>query len=236
MLENDPARTGFDPATAWWINYFNIITGKVTPEGIFHYREWRYRVHEERDCKRCEEWRDFNLRYSPVVTFLRDKIEALNGKADASNIQCVRCPARITEAGEVVRRAGGFSPQYGIQICANYMRNRKHLEDVMAHEMVHAYDLHRWRLDFVGNTDLRQAACTEIRAAMLSGECRWTRNFFTYKNWGLTQQFQNCVRMRAVQSMLSRPQIKDDTHAVKVVNEVWDSCFRDTRPFDDVYR
>ena len=71
---------------------------------------------------------------------------------------------------------------------------------------------------------------------MLSGECRWTRNFFTYHNWNLTQQFQNCVRQRAVLSMMSRARVKDDVQAAKLVNSAWDSCFRDTRPFDDIYR
>lgn len=37
-------------------------------------------------------------------------------------------------------------------------------------------------------------------------------------------------------SMMARPWVKDDVQAVKTVNEVWDSCFSDTRPFDEVYR
>ena len=49
-------------------------------------------------------------------------------------------------------------------------------------------------------------------------------------------QHQNCVRRRAVQSVMSRPQCKDEAHAVQAVNEVWESCFRDTRPFDEIYR
>jgi inner membrane protease ATP23 len=36
--------------------------------------------------------------------------------------------------------------------------------------------------------------------------------------------------------MQARPQIKDEAHAKKVVNEVWESCFNDTRPFDEIYR
>lgn len=35
---------------------------------------------------------------------------------------------------------------------------------------------------------------------------------------------------------MNRPSCKDDVHATKVVNEVWDSCFADTRPFDEIYR
>lgn len=71
---------------------------------------------------------------------------------------------------------------------------------------------------------------------MLSGECRWTREALTRGNWTLTQQFQRCVRARAVQSVMARPRCRDDVEAVRVVNEVWDSCFADTRPFDEVFR
>ncbi|KAF3769600.1 mitochondrial inner membrane protease ATP23 [Cryphonectria parasitica EP155] len=237
-LENDPARTGFDPSTSWWLNYFHILTGRVTPEGIFHYRESRSRVHEARDVERCEQFRDWLLRYSPTVTFLNDRIAELNHgrKMDAANILCRRCPARLTADGHVERQGGGFEPTHGILVCANEIRNRGHLEDILSHEMVHAYDELRFEVDFRGQRDLKQAACTEIRASMLSGECRFTREFWTRNNWRLTEQFQDCVRRRAVQSMMARPWVKNDVQAVKVVNEVWDSCFSDTRPFNEVYR
>ncbi|ERT00754.1 uncharacterized protein SPSK_07840 [Sporothrix schenckii 1099-18] len=238
FLENDPARTGFDPKTSWWMTYFRILSGQVTPEGVHHYREWRYRQNEARDCKRCEDARDYMLKYSPIVRFMAEKTTQLGGhKLDSSNIVCARCPARVTETPEgelrIVRQGGGFHPDYGILLCANEMRDRKHLEDNLAHELVHAYDHLRWKVDW---DDLRHAACSEIRASMLSGECRWTRESITRGNWTLTQQFQRCVRMRAIQSLTARPRCKDDVHATKVVNEVWDSCFSDTRPFDDIYK
>ncbi|ORY59098.1 peptidase M76 family protein [Pseudomassariella vexata] len=236
IVKNDPARTGFDPRTAWWVNYFRILTGKITPEGAFHYRESRYKAHEARDCATCESYRDHAFAHSPTVRFLREKVESLNGKLDKDNVVCRRCPARLTEDGQVHRQSGGFSPGHGILICANEVRDRGHLEDTLAHEMVHAWDHLRWKVDWVGDKDLKHAACTEIRASMLSGECRWTRESFTRGNWTLTQQFQDCVRKRAVQSVLARPRCKDDVQAVKVVNQVWDSCFSDTRPFDEVYR
>lgn len=266
QLVNDPARTGFDPETKWWMNYFKILSNQMTPEGKFHYREWRYKVHEERDCKRCEEYKDWLFTYSPVVRFLSDKIQDLNGKLDRSNIHCRRCPSVLEEDGTVNRQAGGFDPNHGILICANEVRDRKHMEDTVAHEMVHAWDHLRWKMDWVGDKDLKHAACTEvslhsllfaahqvpcdrgiimavltcfspqIRASMLSGECRWTREAFTRGQWSVTQQFQNCVRRRAIQSVMARPRCKDDVQATKVVNEVWDSCFSDTRPFDEVYR
>lgn len=71
---------------------------------------------------------------------------------------------------------------------------------------------------------------------MLSGECRWTKEFGTRKNYHLTGQLQECVRRRAVMSVMARPSCKDDVHAVRVVNEVWDSCFSDKRPFVEIFR
>ncbi|KAK4169522.1 mitochondrial inner membrane protease ATP23 [Cladorrhinum sp. PSN259] len=236
FLENDPARTGYDPSLKWYFNYFKILTGQVTREGVEHYREDRYKANEARDCKRCEEDRDWLFANSPVVRFLRDKVEALNGELNEENVVCRRCPGRITEDGRVLRQSGGFSPDHGILLCANEMRNRGHLEDTLAHEMVHAWDHLRWKVDWMGGKDLKHAACTEIRASMLSGECRWTRESMTRGNWHLTQQFQNCVRMRAIQSVMARPTCRDDVHATKVVNEVWDSCFSDKRPFEEVFR
>jgi inner membrane protease ATP23 len=44
------------------------------------------------------------------------------------------------------------------------------------------------------------------------------------------------VRRRAALSVRARPQCKDDEQAMKAVNEVWDGCFRDTRPFDEIFR
>lgn len=172
LLQNDPARTGYDPSLAWWQSYFRILMGKTTPEGIFHYREDRYRVHEERDCKRCEEYRDWAFTRSPLVRFLRDEVRKLGGELDGDNVVCKRCPARITEDGKVVRQSGGFSPAHGILLCANEVRDRGHLEDSLAHEMVHAWDHLRWKVDFIGEKDLRHAACTEVGSLFSVHELR----------------------------------------------------------------
>lgn len=87
----------------------------------------------------------------PIIRFLSDNIRQLGGDLSSHNIYCRRCTQR---------KAGGFDPEYGIQICANEMRDQGHLEDTMAHEMVHAYDHLRFKLDWDNN--LRHAACTEV--------------------------------------------------------------------------
>jgi inner membrane protease ATP23 len=42
------------------------------------------------------------------------------------------------------------------------------------------------------------------------------------------------VKRRAILSIVSNPACKSEEMATKVVNEVWESCFKDTRPFDEV--
>lgn len=189
------------------------------------------------------------LPQGPVIRFLSDNIRQLGGDLHSHNIYCRRCPTR---------RYGGFDHTLGILICANEVKDQGRLEDTMAHEMVHAYDHLRFNVDWRDN--LRHAACSEvifspvapmvpclgirpswanylqIRASSLSGECRWAREFFQRSQWKLTQQHQACVRRRAVLSVMARPNCKDEPHAQQVVNEVWDSCFKDTRPFDEIYR
>lgn len=100
--------------------------------------------------------------------------------------------------------------------------------------MVHAWDHLRYDVDWTSN--LRHAACSEIRASSLSGECRWMREFWNRGQFRINRQHQECVRRRAIISVQARPFCKDQKEAEKVVGEVWESCFRDTRPFDEIYR
>ncbi|GAM90267.1 hypothetical protein ANO11243_083090 [Dothideomycetidae sp. 11243] len=195
------------------------------PASSAAYFKQRDDIHEAADCARCEEQKDWLLRYSPIVRFMRQNINKLGQDINADNIFCRRC---------TTNQSGGFDPEYGILICANQLRNRGHMEDTLAHEMVHAWDFLRFK--YRDPFDLRHAACTEIRASTLSGECRFTREFFTRGQRSITQQLQECVRRRATLSVQQRPGCKNQEHAAKVVNEVWESCFHDTRPFDEIYR
>ena len=213
-----------------WSSFFSILTGTATPTERSAYFRVKDILHEDRDIARAEEDRNWLFANSPIIRFLSHNI-ALLGPSDGSasispsNVVCKKCDDK---------QSGGFDPDYGILICANQMRNRGHMEDTLAHEMVHAYDHLRFKMDAVHN--LRHAACTEIRAATLSGECRWGREFFTRGQWGVTQQLQECVRRRAALSVAARPGCRDAKHAEMVVNEVWESCFHDTRPFDEIYK
>lgn len=213
-----------------WSSFFSILTGSATRSEQDAYFRVKDGLNEEKDCARCDKDKEWLFKYSPVVRFMKHNIDLLGPESGAAsihpgNVRCRRCDTK---------QSGGFDPEYGILICANQLRNRGHLEDTLAHEMVHAYDHMRFKLD---PYDLRHAACMEIRASTLSGECRWTREFLTRGQWSLTQQLQECVRRRAALSVANRPACKGDPEkATRIVNEVWDSCFNDTRPFDEIYR
>ncbi|KAL8783941.1 MAG: hypothetical protein Q9213_004271 [Squamulea squamosa] len=226
-LENQQD-TGFVPGddfSAKWTNYFRLALGRMTDEGARQWKKARDERNEATDIARCEKHRDYLLAYSPIIRFMRQNINKLGGDLHSENIRCRKCDTQ---------QSGGFEKSYGIILCANHLRDQGHVEDTMAHEMIHAYDHLRFQVQWSDN--LRHAACTEIRASALSGECRWIREFWTRGQYKFTQQFQECIRRRAALSVANRPECKDDVQAAKVVNEVWDSCFSDTRPFDEVYR
>lgn len=259
--------TQIDPAdTAWaqWKNWANFRSGRFDEATKHEYLTNYDKYHEESDCRRCEKERDYLLRYSmsfssentqkdcfakaitsgPQIRFMQEKLEKLGGQLNEKNIVCQRCPEL---------KVSGFDPDYGIQLCANRLRNRSRTEDALAHgigshlsasnecsradqiiEMIHAYDHLRFKLDW--DNDLKHAACTEIRASSLSGECRFVREFFTNGIHKIANQHQNCVKRRATLSLLGRPFCKNKFEAEKAVNSVWESCFADTRPFDEIYK
>ncbi|KEF62430.1 uncharacterized protein A1O9_00402 [Exophiala aquamarina CBS 119918] len=222
--------SNFLPSDSWLNrtkNFYRMATSQMSAEGAEKYWWDADQRNSTFDCARCEKNRDELLKTSPIIVFMRQNIKSLGGDIGPHNIRCRTCPEKAE---------GGFDHEYGIRICANYVETKKKLEDVMAHEMVHAYDHLRFKTNLDRDTDLRHSACSEIRASNLSGECRWANEFFKNGFMKFTNHHQDCVRRRAVLSVMARPNCKDDVEAVKVVNEVWDSCFTDTRPFDEIYR
>lgn len=66
-------------------------------------------------------------------------------------------------------------PGKGIVVCMNNVNNQDAVNQVLIHELIHAYDECRAKdLDW---TKLDHHACSEIRAANLSGDCHMLREF-----------------------------------------------------------
>lgn len=150
------------------------------------------------------------------------------------NIFCVPChtPAASPSA-QFTPHAGAYlpHPHGALKLCAGHFFSTQHVESTIVHELVHMFDECRFKVDWA---NLRHHACSEIRANNLSGDCRYFREVrrgFV----GFTKQHQACVRRRAITSVAANPACPSVAHAERAVNEVWDSCLSDTRPFDEVY-
>ncbi|CCH61934.1 hypothetical protein TBLA_0F04010 [Henningerozyma blattae CBS 6284] len=228
----------------WWRRTMQYKTGlgldekeKLRYENDLAYRK------QDIGCQKCYEYRDWVLKYSPTVRFMMESIEKVNKiqngyqatddsldnngqfKFDTSKIICEICPEW---------KSGGFNPQLGILLCQNRLRSKSHLEDTLAHELVHYFDNLKWNVNWL---DLKHHACSEIRASSLSGECRFMEEFFR-RGLGVTlaRGHQECVKRRAILSVMGNPKCADKKEAERAVNQVWDSCFNDTRPFEEIYR
>jgi inner membrane protease ATP23 len=134
-----------------WSTLFKSFLGTITPDERRAYLRAKDLINEEKDCKRCEDQRDWLLKQSPVIRFMRDQIRNLGADLNEENMRCRRC---------TTAQLGGFDANYGILLCANELATRDRVEETMAHEMVHAYDHLRWK---VNPDNMKHQACTEVR-------------------------------------------------------------------------
>lgn len=115
-----------------------------------------------------------------------------------------------------------------IFLCQQHLRNETHAHQSMVHELIHAIDMCRTKMDPLNNCV--HMACTEIRAENLSGECDWLREVGAGRVKSFAKHGQVCVKRRAALSLKANPNCADK--ADEYVNAAFDRCFRDTFPFD----
>ncbi|KAI9090818.1 peptidase M76 family-domain-containing protein [Phlyctochytrium arcticum] len=174
---------------------------------------------DEAKIKQCEKWRDEVMEKSVRVRTLLSGL-ASNGCAfRKEHFSCVTCDETL---------AGGFGPTAGVHLCSNIFNTSEQLEDTMAHELVHAYDYCTTKLNF---EDIEHHACTEIRAAHLSGDCNFTKEL--RRGFGAFQgQFERCVRRRAALAVSYNPEHTLEK-AKDVVNKLYPVCMADIAPFTE---
>jgi inner membrane protease ATP23 len=162
---NPPAK--IDPVFYNWSNTFTILLSRMNgardPDLETNYFREQDAINGDRYCKRCETSRDYLLQYSPVIRFLTDEVGKLGGDLNKNNIHCRLCTNE---------QSGGFHIDHGILLCANKFRNRGHQEDTMAHEMVHAWDHLKWKVE---DDNLKHQACLEVCSLLrLNFDCKYT--------------------------------------------------------------
>jgi inner membrane protease ATP23 len=121
-----------------------------------------------------------------------------------------------------------------IILCANRKLPREEtaVENIV-HEMIHAFDNCRAKVDWSNPV---HRACSEIRAANLSGDCHWIREYERYryrKEWmmPMLKQQQACVRRRAILSVKEMPGMTEEA-AAAAVDTAWQTCYQDHAPFE----
>lgn len=115
-------------------------------------------------------------------------------------------------------------------ICSNNVTHQEEVDVALTHELLHAYDHCRAaNLDW---SNCEHHACSEIRAANLSGDCAWKRELLR-GNTNIQKQHQICVRRRALISVGLNPNCSM-LRATSAIDRVWNTCYNDTQPFDRV--
>jgi inner membrane protease ATP23 len=175
---------------------------------------------------RCEKFKTSIIERSETVKFLLEKLDTLGCTVDPfAFMKCNKCDANVS---------GGFTIPEGklkdpsLFLCSNVIEDQAHAEIIITHELIHAIDQCRAKTDW---TNLRHHACTEIRAANLSGDCRWFQEF-QRGNIGYKNQGKRCVRRRAILSIEGNASSRDEAEGV--VDEVFNVCYKDSYPFQFV--
>ncbi|XP_024516909.1 mitochondrial inner membrane protease ATP23 isoform X1 [Selaginella moellendorffii] len=169
--------------------------------------------------ERCEKLVANTLKRNPTVHFLREALDKAGCSTGSNFFKVEECEQKV---------AGGFQSDKGVVICSNRVGFQQEVDAILAHELIHAYDHCRARnLDW---TNCEHHACSEIRAANLSGDCRFKQEF-NRGNFGIQKHQQVCVRRRANLSVAMNPHCSK-AEAASAVDRVWNTCYRDTRPFE----
>ncbi|XP_040266463.1 mitochondrial inner membrane protease ATP23 homolog isoform X1 [Bufo bufo] len=178
---------------------------------------------ESKSCganHKCQRMLRLTMETSPYAKLLLDamKLSGCTVSRDR-HFSCEDCDGSVS---------GGFDADTSeIVLCQNNIHNQSHMNRVVTHELIHAFDHCRAHVDWFNN--VRHLACSEIRAANLSGDCSLSNEISRF-NFGLKQHHQACVRDRSLRSILAVRQISREA-AEKAVDDVFQSCFNDYEPF-----
>ncbi|KAH6830514.1 Ku70-binding family protein [Perilla frutescens var. hirtella] len=168
----------------------------------------------------CEKMIQRSLK-DPKVKFLKEQLEKSGCVIGSNFIRGYTCKQAV---------GGGYSRGEGVVVCCNHLLIQDQVTQVVVHELIHAYDDCR-----AANFNLNNCAhhaCSEIRAAHLSGDCHYKRELFL-GSLKLRGHEQECVRRRVLQSLASNPNCSE-LGAKYAMESVWNICYNDTKPFDKV--
>ncbi|KAF3607743.1 hypothetical protein DY000_02051572 [Brassica cretica] len=193
-----------------------------------------------RSIEECQDMIQRSFR-NPIVKFMMEQMEKSGCRVGDNFVKAVVCTGPV---------AGGYTKGRGvvktffvffysqfllfiyvclkITVCSNYLTIQDEVNQVVIHELIHAYDECRAKnLDW---TNCAHHACSEIRAGHLSGDCHFKRELLRgfIKLRGHEQE---CIKRRVLKSLRGNPYCSE-VAAKDAMEAVWDTCYNDTKPFD----
>lgn len=105
------------------------------------------------------------------------------------------------------------------------------MEEAITHNLIHAFDHATTKINW---RNPEHHACSEIRATTLSGECKFLKEIMRGE-FGFAKQHQVCVRRRVIEKMNRIGKFVESGTVEDSVNSVFDVCFKDTTPFNEIY-
>ena len=191
--------------------------------------EWDSIVEKEK----CENFIRQGWDQSDHVRFLVQELEMLGKKMTVDNIKCVGRNKGTTISGQggyLWREVGNSDLRQGdIAISAKNTRDLRQVSASIRHELIHAFDDARADVD---PTNCLHHACSEIRAARLSGECSITEEILRGNGIMSSTSLsigEQCVRRRAALSVSQNPFCKSCSEIS--VGQVWEKCISDNAPY-----
>ncbi|KAK8607296.1 hypothetical protein V6N13_053038 [Hibiscus sabdariffa] len=178
--------------------------------------------HEGFTIQECQDRIQRSLR-TPMVKFLMEQMEKAGCKIGDNFIKAVNCKQMMS---------GGYIRGHEIMVCSNHMRSQDDVNQVVKHELIHAYD--DCRAANLNWNNCAHQACTEIRAGHLSGDCHMKRELLRHLSGGgfmkIRGQEQECVRRRVMKSVTSNPFCPEK--AAKGISFLWNVFSPDLKARD----
>ncbi|KAH7280800.1 hypothetical protein KP509_36G015000 [Ceratopteris richardii] len=170
----------------------------------------------------CDKMIDHSLEKNNTVKFLLESHEKAGCPLSRKFFQAVSCDEE---------NAGGFNHVEGrIAICSNNLILQDEVDTTISHELIHSYD--QCRAANLNWNNCAHHACSEIRAANLSGDCHFKRELIR-GYFEIGKHYQDCIRRRVKKSIIQNPNCpRSMLDMEKVIDQVWDTCYKDTKPFD----
>jgi inner membrane protease ATP23 len=186
---------------------------------------------ESKEHTKCTTLLKLALGRNKKVMRLIDSIEQLGCPLPTDFLSCHQCPPDQSISGgfavysqnQEQQGPGAYKPQ--VLLCENKILESSSFENTLVHELTHAYDQCRLKLDW---KNCLHHACAEIRASSLSGECDFLHEVFRGKV-SMAGGHEKCVKRRANLSVNMNPNCQKV--AADAVEAGFGPCYGDKAPF-----